>query len=569
MAWWQYLLLVNLYLVLFYGFYALLLRTETFFHLNRIYLVTSSLLSFFIPLIHSDWVSRLFITQRVQQTLSVYARPITIYQHLPIQAHHFTIGSIIVLVYAAGAAILALRLISQLISLRKIINEPEPSSAFSFFKNIRLGANLVNQDIIEAHEHVHATQWHSADIILIETIAIINWFNPIVYFYRRGIKHIHEFIADRQALKNGTTKSEYALLLLSQTLKAPTHQLVTPFFNHSLLKRRIIMLQKSQSRYMALLKYGLSAPLFMMMLVLSSAAVIKSYPVKLFNNKAENVFLTPIIIADPPKATRKDEVRVNELAVSEDAVAKQDSATEIPETVIPARGKNLEIRSETADRLHTEPIIVSIEQAPQFKGGMLGFYQFLARNLHYPDQMFRYNVQGSVIISLTVEKDGSLTDIKSVKDVGYGSADEVIRVLKKSPKWQPGFQNGRPVRITYTLPISFNLDKEDDVGDTISKVTYTYKIEEPEPVQSQPVHHDVAVKDTSSGKYNMILGDDFDFGTNAIYLLDGKVIPDLDHIDFTTVGSIKVVKHPSKSSAYVTKYGEKALNGVVIIESRK
>jgi hypothetical protein len=67
MTWWQYLLLVNLYLVLFYGFYGILLRTETFFHLNRIYLVTSALLSFFIPLIHCDWVNKLFITQRVQQ----------------------------------------------------------------------------------------------------------------------------------------------------------------------------------------------------------------------------------------------------------------------------------------------------------------------------------------------------------------------------------------------------------------------------------------------------------------------------------------------------------------------
>src|ERR1700740_1956147 len=206
MTWWQYLLLVNLYLVLFYGFYGILLRTETFFHLNRIYLVTSALLSFFIPLMHSEWISNLFITQRVQQTISLYASPISVSHFNTVGEHHFTIGTIMVYIYAAGALFLTVRLISQLISLRKVINEPEPSSAFAFFKNIRLGANLENQDIIAAHEDVHAQQWHSADIMLIEAIAIINWFNPVVYFYRLGIKHIHEFIADRQALENGTTK---------------------------------------------------------------------------------------------------------------------------------------------------------------------------------------------------------------------------------------------------------------------------------------------------------------------------------------------------------------------------
>jgi TonB family protein len=566
MTWWQYLLLVNLYLVLFYGFYAILLRTETFFHLNRIYLVTSALLSFFIPLIHCDWISKLFITQRVQQTIFVYARPISVYHFTPIAEHHITVGALIVMIYAAGSLFLTIRLISQLISLRKIINEPEPSGAFAFFRNIRLGTNLDNHDIIAAHEDVHARQWHSADIMLIEAIAIINWFNPVVYFYRLGVKHIHEFIADRQALANGTTKSEYALLLLSQTLKAPAHQLVTPFFNHSLLKRRIIMLQKSRSNYMALLKYGLSAPLFMMMLVLSSAAIIKSSPLKFINRKAEEVFSMPANFIGTAKITKKDKAITEDKVTAKDNIADKEISTvdSVSPEVIPARPDMLETRSATANELHTDPIMVSIQREPQFKGGMLRFYQFLALNLHYPEKMMQYNIQGNVIIALTVEKDGSLTDIKSVKDVGYGSAEEAIRVLKKSPKWQPGYQNGSPVRVRYMLPISFNLekDKDKDLGDTTSKVTFDYKADVPEtPEYTEP-------KDTSR-KYNMVLGDDFDFNSNALYLLDGKVVPDLDHVDFNNVNTMRLIKHPLKNSEYVIKYGDKALNGVVIIESKK
>ncbi|HZX59860.1 MAG TPA: TonB family protein [Mucilaginibacter sp.] len=548
MTWWQYLLLVNLYLVLFYGFYALLLRAETFFNLNRAYLVVSSLLSFFIPLIHYNWVSKLFITQQVQQTISVYARPITIYQFRPIaQEHHITIGNVIVFIYAAGALFLAARLIGQLISLKRIFSAPESLGAFSFFKSVRLGANMDNKDVIEAHELVHVSHWHSADVMLIEFIAIINWFNPVVYFYKFGIKHIHEFIADRHALKNGMTKAEYALLLLSQTLKAPANQLVTPFFNHSLLKKRIQMLQKSRSKYMALLKYGLSAPLFMLMLILSSAAVIKSHTVTVFNNKAEEVLQASAASLSPATITSSKEDN-NSIATTE-----KDEANRA----------YLETKSLKAGKLHTEPVFVSVEQQPQFKGGMLAFYQFLALNLQYPKQMMRYNIQGKVIVALTVEKDGSLTDIKSIKDVGYGSAEEAIKVLKTSPKWLPGYQNGAPVRVRYTLPINFTLVKEKNSSDTVSKVTFTMN---PEPDGQNDVRE---ASPDSSRKFNLIAADDFDFRSHALYLLDGKVINDLSTVDANTIKSVKVIRHPEKDNVYVVLYGPKALNGVVVAESKK
>ena len=549
MTWWQYLLLVNLYLVLFYGFYALLLRAETFFNLNRAYLVISSLLSFFIPLIHYNWVSELFITQRVQQTISVYARPITIYQFRPIaQEHHITIGNVIVFIYAAGAIFLAARLIGQLISLKRIFSAPESSGAFSFFKSVRLGANMDNQDVIEAHELVHVSHWHSADVMLIEFIAIINWFNPVVYFYKFGIKHIHEFIADRHALKNGMTKAEYALLLLSQTLRAPANQLVTPFFNHSLLKKRIMMLQKSRSKYMALLKYGLSAPLFMLMLILSSAAVIKSHTVVVFNNKAEEVLQAPATSLDPAKIiTNKED--------------NNDKASPGNNT---KTGGYLDSKSVAANKLRTDPLFVSVEREPQFKGGMLAFYQFLALHLDYPEQMIRYNIQGKVVVALTVEKDGSLSDIKSIQDVGYGSAEEAIKVLKTSPKWQPGYQNGVPVRVRYTLPINFNLVKEKNSSDTISKVTFTMN---PEPDGQNDVR--VASPDSSSRKFNLIAADDFDFRSHALYLLDGKVINDLSTVDANSLRSVKIIRHPEKDNVYVVLYGPKALNGVIIAESKK
>jgi beta-lactamase regulating signal transducer with metallopeptidase domain len=545
MSWWQYLLLVNLYLVLFYGFYALLLRKETFFHLNRIYLVSSALLSFFIPVIHSDWVRNLFITQQVQHTLYIYSNPVTIYHFKPIEERHITIGQVILLIYAAGAIILITKFIWQLISLKRIIDRPENTGAFSFFRSIRLGASLDKQGIIAAHEQVHANQWHSVDVLLIEAIAIINWFNPVVYLYRFGIKHIHEYIADKQALKKGIDKAEYALLLLSQTLSAPAHQLVNPFFNHSLLKQRIIMLQKSRSHRIALLKYGLSAPLFVLMLILSSAMIGKSKTIKSLSRKAEEVFLMPAVKNNntPIKTVRPESVKPGNIVISADN-------TPVVQTV------------DSISAPEEEPVLVTVEKAPEFKGGISEFYHFLGQNIKYPEGMLKRNVQGKVYISLTVEKDGSLSDIKAVKDIGYGAANEAIRVLKLSPNWEPGYQNGQRVRVRYTLPINFAIkDTPPPAIDTVSEVADNGKDESDLPGRTSH-----SKRDTTRRTGTTLLG--LDAQMNPLYVLDGKVVANLDNVEPETIESISLLKQKPDEDAYAAKYGKKALNGVVLIKTK-
>ncbi len=249
MTWWHYLLLVNFYLVLFFGFYVLLLRRETFFQLNRIYLVAASLLSFLIPLIQASWVQNLFITQQVQQT--IYSMPVGVVYNFtvkPTADNGITLGQVLNGLYISVTLFLIIRLGWQLLVLKKAIEKPSPSAAYSFFKKISLGENISPSSVIAEHEQVHAGQWHSVDVMIIETVMIINWFNPVVYLYRFAIKYIHEYIADRQVIQAGTDKVDYAMLLLSQTFRVETHSLVTPFYNHSLLKKRIMMLQKSKSQ---------------------------------------------------------------------------------------------------------------------------------------------------------------------------------------------------------------------------------------------------------------------------------------------------------------------------------
>jgi hypothetical protein len=554
MSWWQYLLLVNLYLVLSYGFYYLLLRRETFFHLNRLYLVSTAILSFFIPVIHSDWVKNLFITQKVQHTLYTYAKPILIYRFKDIQEHNLTIGQVLVIIYAIGATILIARFILQLISLKKIIDEPEESAgAFSFFRSIKLGGNLDNLEIITAHEQAHANQWHTVDVLLIEAVAIINWFNPIVYLYRLEIKHIHEYIADRHALENGIDKAEYAMLLLSQTLKTP-HQLVTPFFNHSLLKQRIIMLQKSRSKYTALLKYGLSAPLFVLMMILASVTIGKTNVVKVIRNKAEHLFAKTVISFTPKAAAvKKHANHVVYPVIAEKPVVKDSAYTlndlEPAPPIKPATVKHIE-----------EPVFITVEEEPQFKGGISAFYSFLSKNIHYPEGMLDKNVQGKELISVTVETDGSLSDIKVVKDLGCGAAKEVIRVLKLSPKWEPGYQNGNKVRVRYTIPISFNISKGPAPDTTSEAIAPKTKVVIPDKVTY------VVPKDTIQNTGTVLIG--LDTNMDPLYVVDGKAVPDLNSLNPNDIASIRVLKQQPAKEVYAGIYGKKALNGVVVIKTK-
>jgi len=432
MSWWQYLLLVNIYLVLFYVFYVLLLRKETFFQLNRIYLVTAALLSFFIPMIQADWVQNLFITQQVKYT--IYSSPVIIYSFKPIAASHISIGQILAVLYGTGILFLSVRLIWQLIKLKRVINQPQATAAYSFFNTVRLDETSSNNTIIEAHEQVHAQQWHSADVMLIELVMIINWFNPVVYMYRFAIKHIHEYIADRQAVQAGTNKAEYALLLLSQTFETPAHQLVNPFFNHSLVKQRIIMLQKNKSQRISLIKYGLSAPLFILMLILSSATIHNSKPVTVINDSAHQLFTTPATSAFLGDALREE---------------RSLEKKEVPRAIH-------EIGIDTVRKKGT--VYTSVEKVPEFPGGVEAFGQFLGRSIKYPKADREKGIQGRVIVTFVVEKDGSLSGLKVLKGVSKTIDAEAVRVLKLSPKWKPGIESHKKVRVQYTVPISFTLN---------------------------------------------------------------------------------------------------------------
>ncbi|MGZ3946418.1 MAG: energy transducer TonB [Mucilaginibacter sp.] len=91
-------------------------------------------------------------------------------------------------------------------------------------------------------------------------------------------------------------------------------------------------------------------------------------------------------------------------------------------------------------------------------GGMEAFGKFLGKTIRYPLPALRNRTQGRVRVSFTVERDGTLTAIRATTYVGDGCEEEAVRVMKLSPKWIPGMQNGRPVRVSYSVPVSFSIN---------------------------------------------------------------------------------------------------------------
>ncbi len=524
MSWWHYLLLVNFYLVLFFTFYALLLRKETFFQLNRIFLVAAALLSFLIPLIQANWVKDLFITKQVQQTIySTYSSPIVVYGYTfkPVEKL-ITLGEVLSYLYILIAFLLVLKLIWQLVILKKEIEKPDPSVAYSFFKKISVGSKMSNPDIIAEHEQVHASQWHSLDVLVIEIIAIINWFNPVVYLYRFAIKYVHEFIADREVLQAGTDKADYALLLLSQTFDIPNHNLASNFYNHSLLKQRIKMLQKSKSKRIALIKYGLSAPLFVLMLILSSATVSNSTVLKIISKTAEDVFLTPAsssvaMLTDLPAAVALNPVQVN-ADVLRTAISDQEVA---------------DIEEEPKFMPDTAQIYTVVEVLPSFPGGNSNFVQFLASNIRYPAEDRKNNTQGRVTLQFVVETDGKLSNIRSLRSPTPAMAEEGIRVLSSSPAWRPGIQNGRAVRAMFTVPINFTLAYDPNQNN--------FK------------------NDTSK---NILRGQT----GKPLIIKDGVEIESINNINPNTIESVTILKDATATEKYGLKGG---VDGVIIITTKK
>ncbi len=270
----NFLMLANLYMVLFYAFYWLCLRKETFFRYNRIYLTGSLVLSFILPLMQLPWVQDFFMDSTVVQVRAGFDEAWVITQ--PVSEMPVPVASpfpLVAVIYWTGTALAGLWLTYRLFRLRKRLNRFQGNQAYSFFRWLRIDQRQSGAMDIWRHEQVHIRRLHSLDVLLTELVILFNWFNPVVYFFARSIKLQHEYEADAWAAACADDKTEYAELLVSRAFQVPLYTLTNNFYNRSFIKNRIVMLFKEKSKQKSLLKYAFAVPLFLSMIVFSSAGI--------------------------------------------------------------------------------------------------------------------------------------------------------------------------------------------------------------------------------------------------------------------------------------------------------
>jgi hypothetical protein len=285
-----YLIRSGAYLSLFYAFYWLVLRRETFFALNRVFLLGSAALSLVLPLLKVP--SPFFKTVVYASALPAYAGTAAVAS----PARDAGLLGVLPAVYAAGAAFLFLLFIVRLARIALLVGRcgcvrqrglrivlcGHPGESFSFFNFVFLNKSNIpdgDMDRILAHELAHVRQFHSFDIVFSELLTVIQWFNPFVWPYKSSLRETHEYLADRAVVAQGCGLARYQLLIVEQHVGGELLELASSF-RTSQIKRRIVMLSKQETKGLARWKPLLILPLAVALVLVfaESRTVVKEGP---------------------------------------------------------------------------------------------------------------------------------------------------------------------------------------------------------------------------------------------------------------------------------------------------
>lgn len=172
----------------------------------------------------------------------------------------------------------------------------------------------------------------------------------------------------------------------------------------------------------------------------------------------------PLVIIDGKKSTKAQLEALDTKTIDHVDVLKDKSAVEIygeegknGVIIITTKGKDAEVVVAEVVEPGLEKVFDVVEQMPEFPGGMEALMQFLMENVRYPESASKEGKQGRVLVQFIVESDGSISNAKVVKKVSDDLDSEAIRVVGAMPKWKPGMQKGKHVRVKFTLPITFRL----------------------------------------------------------------------------------------------------------------
>lgn len=401
-----------------YMFYRLLMERETLHRLNRIVLLASAGMSLVLPLC----IITLHKTVWVNDTQTIAAAPSAAtagaYERLLSASDHWWSWPLAAIIIA-GIGSRLLYLAWNYLQLRRMMGACElhtmddgtrlaltdqPIASFAWMHTIVMNRQdyLSQNSSLLVHEQAHVRLRHSYDVVFVEILTALQWFNPTAWFLRQDLRNLHEYEADASVLSQGFDGSQYIQLLMQKASGIQACALVNGIGN-SQIKKRIMMMLKKKSKWM---------------------------------QGAKMLFLVPIA------------------AVSLSLTAR----TVIDYRVLPGQEESKPVVPVAEAPQPDEKVYDICEVLPKFPNGEAALMKFLNEHLIYPKECTDSGIQGRVVVQMIIEKDGSAGNFKIVKNAHPKLDAEALRVLKLMPKWTPGRQKGQAVRCKFVFPVTFRLN---------------------------------------------------------------------------------------------------------------
>ena len=440
-----YQIKVGICLIAFYLLWKLLLSRETFHRFNRVALLTVMALAFVLP-----WVKlSLDVSTPVAGGMVVLEEMIVTPAGAvqPQQAAQtWNVINIANVLYFIGVVSVLVWLLHSQWSLHRLLKKgrreqmsdgitlhvvPGDQTPFSYFRHIVINEQDYrdNPREILTHEHAHISLRHSWDVLFVELVKLFQWWNPAAWLLCRELKQVHEYEADMAVLNQGVDAKQYQLLLIRKSVGDQLFSMANNF-NYQSLKKRIRMMTMNKSSRWNTLRALAVVPVIALALLAFANPTDEEQP------ELVVVAYTPASVA-PSNTIQPSQPETTPVAV-EKAVKEK-----APEPV------------EQDNKVYN-----SVEQMPEFPGGVAEMMKFLQMNIKYPPTAAANKIEGRVIVQFIIDATGQVGDVKVVRSVDEELDAEAVRVVKSMPKFTPGRQDGKAVAVWYTLPISFKLQGE-------------------------------------------------------------------------------------------------------------
>ncbi len=402
-------------LAILWLFHEIALKRDTRHSRNRYFLLGSMIFSVVVPLVNIriDAPGAILPAGGLVSLLL----PETVVTPGRSQGNAGLLSAILPWIYPAGLLVSAGLMFTGTVSLVRLILsrrrkgniirlDSGSRTCYSALGHIFISSSVADDDAERMinHELKHIRLGHHSDLFIAGLITALQWFNPAAHLMRRSLLAVHEYEADSECITGGEDPGSYRELLLASVFRSNAPLFSNTFSKRSLLKNRIIMMTKKRTGSSASLKMILALPLAIVLIFMFSC-----------NSGSE--------------------------------ARNETAAVTVPATDV--------AKAETSDEIFTV-----VDQMPVFRNDTTykELTKWMVANMKYPPEASSKGIQGRVFVQFVIDEQGNVKDPKVIKSADPLLDKAALELMAGCPQWAPGRQNDKPVKVSFTLPISFALN---------------------------------------------------------------------------------------------------------------